>query len=853
MSKNLQLSVHLNAIDKATAPIRAIMNATGGLGKQLKQTRDQLKTLQGQQSNIDSFKKMSAASKENSAAMVAQQQKVKALAAGMREADAPTKAMSKEFKAATREAHRLKEVHTQNSQKLQVLRSALKDAGISTRHAKDGALGFGQAERDLKSRIDATNKSLADQKNRLAAVSEQQRKLSQAKASYQSGMQTASNLTTTGAGGLAAGGGALYGLGRLAQTGMEFDTKMSTTQGLARLKKGSPELNALREQAKKLGAETMFTAVQAAEGQGFLAVSGFTPQAILDAMPPILDLAKAANLELGQTSDIASGVLLGMGLESKEMLRVSDVLASTFSGSGTTLESLSETFKVAAPIATTLGISLEAMAAMAGELGNKDQRGAMAGTGISTIFTRLAKPTKEVTAALDKIKVSLTTAGGKFRDPEDIFEEIYRKTKAMKETDRLAVFGGIAGLNALKSLIPLVESAGAGKLQESIRARKAAGGIAAEQSFVMSDNLSGDLEGLYSALDGIKIDVFEEQNGALRELAASAVDVVRAFGLWANENPNLLASLIKTAAIIAAMVATGGALMLTIGSILGPLVMMKYALTVFGIKSLGVISAIKGIGGALLFIGKAMLASPIFWILAILAGAAYLIYKNWDAFSGFFIGLWTQVKEAFSGGIAGVAALIINWMPLTLFYKAFAGVMSYFGIELPGRFTNFGSMIVDGLINGFKEKFGALQSAVTGLGGKVSGWFKDKLGIRSPSRVFMQFGSDTAEGLALGIAANQNSPLKQVAGMAKQVAAAGALSLAAGMSFASDIQFDNRAPISSASQGVSQQSPTIYNTFNVYASPGMDEEGLARLVEKYVDRTQRQQQIRVRSRFGDLD
>lgn len=989
MARNLQLQVVLSALDKATAPLRAITKSSSGLGAQLKQTRDQLKGLQSQQSNIQSFKALKAASEQSKQAMSEQQQKVKQLAAGMRQAEVPTKAMTKEFQAATREAHRLKQSHSANSQQLQAMRGKLSEAGISTKN-------LGEAERALRGRISETNQSLTEQQNRLKSVTEQQKRLSAAKAQYERTTQLASNMTTAGAGAMAAGGGALYGIGRVMQTGVEFDAGMSNVQALTRLDKNSPEMQKLRDQAKILGAETMFTATQAAEGQGFLAMAGFTPEAILDSMPGVLDLAKAGGMELSQTADIVSNVMSAMGMESSEMGRIGDALASTFTSTNTSLGSLGDTMKFAAPVASALGVDIETLLAMTGALGDAGIQGSMAGTGLSTIMVRIAKPTKEVLKGLDKIGISAKDAANQMKTPEKLLEQIYKKTKNMSDSERISVLGAISGQEALKSMVTLVNKAGTQELHESIQARNDALGTSARASKAMSDNLAGDLEGLSSAFDGVKITVFEDQNSALRSLAASATDVMRAINAWALANPELVSTIIKGAAVIAALVAAGGALLVMLGSLLGPLAMVKYAITVLGIKSLSIIPAIKAIGTTVMLLGKAMLASPlgIFMALAavaailiikhwdlvkaffkgfvqgfmqgfksmgsaladafkpllpalkvvtkagkaalkwvkdllapvtsaqekldaagvagksfgevigalaalagvaiviktigsailfmgkmalanpvvalivLLAGAAYLIYQNWAPIKEFFInlwggvsnylvGIWNQIKAAFSGGIGGIFALLVNWSPLGLFYKAmagvlgyfgvelpgtfsefggglissfteglsaawsgitefftarfedvktafsggiggisalivnwsplglfyqvFAGVMEYFGIDLPGKFSEFGAMIMQGLVSGIKNAAGAVKDAVVGMGDSVGGWFKDKLGIKSPSRVFMQFGDDTAEGLALGIAANKDSPLKQVAGMAKQVAAAGAIALSVGV------------------------------------------------------------------------
>lgn len=813
MSRNLQLQVVLSALDKATGPIKAIMNSSSGLGKQLKQTRDQLKGLQAQQSNIQSFKALKQASEQSKQAMAAQQQKVKELSMRMRETTAPTKAMTKEFQAAAREAHRLKQNHGANTQQLQAMRGKLNEAGISTRN-------LGDAERSLRSRITDTNKSLTDQQNRLKRVTDQQKRLSQAKAQYQRTTQLASSMTTAGAGAMAAGGGVLYGGARLMQTGMEFDTSMSKVQSLARLDINSPEMKALREQARKLGADTMFSATEAAQGQGFLAMAGFTPQAILDAMPGMLDIAKSGDIDLALTADIASNILTGMNLEAADMARVGDILVGTFTRSNTSLAMLGDTMKYVAPVAASVGQDIETVAAMAGKLGDAGIQGSMGGTALRSIINRLSSPPKAAADALDALGISAKDAQGNMRGMPDVLTELYEKTKLMGTADRSAALKAIAGSEAVSAMQVLVKQAGSGELQEFVATLRNAQGEAAETARKMAENLTGDLDEFFSAFNDVKIEVFEGQNTALRDLAKSATETMRAFGEWAKENPELLATLIKIVAITAGLIAVGGALMLTLGSILGPIAMIKYAMVVLGIKSLGVAAAFKSVGGALMVIGKAILANPIVALIVAIAVAAYLIYKHWEPIKQFFIDLWDSVSSLFAG--------------------------------IPDKFRAFGSMIIDGLVGGIKEKFGALKDTVVGMGASVGGWFKDKLGIRSPSRVFMQFGGDTAEGLALGIAANKNSPLKQVAGMAKQVAAAGALSLASGMSFASDIQFDSRAPISAASAQGGQQSASPI-TINVYGAPGMDETMLAQLVQRELEKAQRQQQMRTRSRFGDLD
>ena len=127
-----------------------------------------------------------------------------------------------------------------------------------------------------------------------------------------------------------------------------------------------------------------------------------------------------------------------------------------------------------------------------------------------------------------------------------------------------------------------------------------------------------------------------------------------------------------------------------------------------------------------------------------------------------------EIPKAFDNGLAGVAAMILNFSPLGLFYRAFSGVMSYFGVELPGKFTEFGSMIIDGLVNGLKNKAAAAKDAVLGLGTSIKNWFTGDLQIHSPSRVFVGYGANISEGAALGITAQSDLVRKAALGMASQ-------------------------------------------------------------------------------------
>lgn len=114
--------------------------------------------------------------------------------------------------------------------------------------------------------------------------------------------------------------------------------------------------------------------------------------------------------------------------------------------------------------------------------------------------------------------------------------------------------------------------------------------------------------------------------------------------------------------------------------------------------------------------------------------------------------VWDEIQNAFNGGLSGISALIINWSPIGLFYSAFAAVLSWFGIELPAKFTGFGSMIMNGLLNGIKAGATSVLTYITNIGNQIKTAFAGIMGIKSPSRVFMGYGVNMIEGLNIGLA-----------------------------------------------------------------------------------------------------
>jgi TP901 family phage tail tape measure protein len=177
---------------------------------------------------------------------------------------------------------------------------------------------------------------------------------------------------------------------------------------------------------------------------------------------------------------------------------------------------------------------------------------------------------------------------------------------------------------------------------------------------------------------------------------------------------------------------------------------------------------LKLAGQAILWLGRALMLNPIGLLITGIALAAYLIYRHWQPIKTFFTGLWAEVKTGFSGGLSGILGVLVNFSPLGWLYRAFAGVMRYLGVELPGKFTEFGSLLISGLVNGIRNNAGQLKDSVIGIGSAVKDWFTDTLGIESPSRVFIGYGANISQGAALGISSHAALVRQAALGMAAQ-------------------------------------------------------------------------------------
>ncbi|MCK3129717.1 phage tail tape measure protein [Escherichia coli] len=631
--KTLDIRVAFSAVDRLTRPAENARRLMGQFGDSIQRTQGAIKNLERQ---ARSFERARDAVSKADAGIVKARRQLNALNQLQRTGTVLSEKQQKLMQQLSTRLERLNESRTREIQKMRELGGELKRHGISL-------TGSDNTIQQAIRRTEQYNNQLERERQALARVT-------RARERYSRAQETAGKLKTGGAlatGAAAAGG---YAAGRFLQPAIGFGKEMSRVQALTRIDQNSPQFKALREQALKLGSETQFTAGDAASGQAFLAMAGFTPQAIQAALPGVLSMATAGGMDLGETADIGSNILTQFGLSADQMDRVGDTLTAAFTRTNTDLRALGETMKYAGPVAGKLGISLEQAAAMAGVLANMGIRGSDAGTAMRASLARLASPPKAAAEALKELGVSVSDAGGKMRPMEDVLADLYKATRKYGEVDRVSFFKDIAGEEAFTSFMALVDAAGDGSLPKLRKELEGARGEAERTAKVMANNLDGDLKSLGSAWEGLRIRIADLIDGPLRSVTQWLTRVVSRVTALAQAHPALTRQLLIAGGALLAMTATVGSLSLAIGVLAGPLAKLRlgFSLLTGSMNAVRVLPALWGmVTGSVSLLGGAIgaLFSPVGLIVAALAGAAVLIWKYWDPIRAFFAGVFSGIME----------------------------------------------------------------------------------------------------------------------------------------------------------------------------------------------------------------
>ncbi len=731
MSK-LKLEVLFNAVDKVSGPIKTIIGGSKTMADVLKKTNSELKGFEATQRKIDSFRQLQnkldltsdkLAKYRNEHKLLKEQSKLSEL----------TEDQTKKLFNLEQGIRRLKSVQKGTTNEMSGLTRELYASGINMER-------LGQSESDLKNKIHLTTMELNKQKEALGKHTEAQKKYEK----MQERMGKANEMAKKGL--MIAGAGAAA-LAVPVKLSIDFESAMAdvkkvvdfdTPQQFKQMENDIISMSTRLPMAAK-----DIAAIYAAGGQ-----SGIAKNELSQFAESAIKMGVAFDISAEEAGASMAEMRAAFKFTQPQVEALANQINYLSNNSTQSAKKITEVVQRVGSIGEIAGFAASDLAAMSATLTAIEPE--VAATGLKNLTLALVKgesATKSQKAAfkslgLDYKKISK----GMVTDAQGTMIEVIQSLGNISDASRLATVNDLFGSEGLAVIGQMYNNVD--KLKSNLKDM----GDTTKYGTSMWDEYASR-----AATTANNIQLAKNQMAALgitignvllpgvNSMIGSFNGVMSSVQKWAQANPGLASGLVKVA--IGAIAIVGGLSALSIGliTIFGPMMMVGRA---FGAVAL----AAKGMS-------MALLTNPITWIVLAIAGAALLIYKNWAPISAFFVGIWNTIKTAFNGGITGISALIINWSPIGLFYSAFAKVLSWFGVDLPAKFTGFGAMILEGLKNGILSKVNAVKDAITGAVSGVIDKARGILGIHSPSRVFMGIGDYTMQGMANGIANANGLPI----------------------------------------------------------------------------------------------
>jgi hypothetical protein len=886
MATPLTLKLILAGAAKAVAELKPLDKQSRAAAAGLKQSRDALKLLNGQLAQIDGIRKYQGE-------LTNQSNGLKVLRTNLNSVTRTYGANSAQAVALQAQVAKATAAYDKQRNTLLQLRSAATASGIRNLTADQSR---------LRSEVTSTHAVIAQQRARLEALANVGARKAKMRETFGKTRAVAGSLAMAGAAGI----GTAYGVRRAVDEPLhqirDYETNTARIESLGL---GKEESDRAIEYAKRM--KSFGTSMNDNLGLMLDATTAFADVHHAEMVTPTLAKMKFANkamfgAEKGEENeakfmDMLKVIEARNGLSSKEeFVKQADMVQRVITATGGRVDSTQWLDFVKRGGIAAKGLSSEAMYYQMEPI-VQILSGASAGVGLRGAYQNLyqGRTTKRAAQNLDKYGL----IGDKSKVKHD-------KTGQTSSLDPGALLGSdLFRTNQFewmeKVLLPQLAKKGISDEKGivdaigSIFSNTSASGLFS-QMFLMRDQIHKNAKlnaGAFGidqldnrarrSLSGQELDAQARFHDAMRDAGAAILptyisllgtvtSAMQGVTNFARENPVLASYLGKSVLWLGLLAAGFAAVTLGAAALLGPFAVVRYGLGLFGIKA-AVLSpvltlmsrAIGGVATGIMWLGRALLMNPIGLAVTGIATAAFLIYRYWGPISGFFSGLWDRAKAAFSefwqylGGsmpaaLATVGAAILNWSPLGLFYRAFAEVMQWFNIELPANFTTFGAQIMQGLVNGITGGLGAVQDAISGAAESTLNWFKEKLGIRSPSRVFMEAGGYIVEGAAIGI--DRSLPMLRAAALGLAGATSvGVPAMASTFPLSLD-SFDTRPPLAApaagrAGAGIVVQGDTI--TIHITAAPGGDAQGLARAIRAELDKREADKRARMRGAFIDYD
>ena len=307
------------------------------------------------------------------------------------------------------------------------------------------------------------------------------------------------------------------------EVGSGFEASMSKVQALSGA--STTELEQMESVAKQLGSSTKFSAQEVADGFSYMALAGWNAQQSIDAIPGIVNLAAASEMDLAEASDMVTDYLSAFGMEASEAGKMADMIAHAQANSNTSTRQLGDAFGNCAANMHAAGQDMETTTSFLEAFANQGVKGSEAGTKLAAIMRDITAKMKDGAIQIGDTAVAVTDADGNFRDLTDIMIDVEAATDGMGTAERSAALAAtftsrsVGGLN-------MILAEGMDKISGYEEDLRNCDGAASDMASAMQNNLSGKLTEFNSALEGLGIQLYGYFSGPLSNIVSTATKLI---------------------------------------------------------------------------------------------------------------------------------------------------------------------------------------------------------------------------------------------------------------------------------------------------------------------------------------
>lgn len=451
----------------------------------------------------------------------------------------------------------------------------------------------------------------------------------------------------------------LVGLGATAvKTAADFEQSMAQVAAIAGLDRTGAEFEALSDKAKQMGADTKFSASEAADAFNYMAMAGWDASQMMDGIAGIMDLAAASGEDLALTSDIVTDALTGFGLAAADSGHFADVLAAASNSANTNVAMLGESFKYVAPVAGSLGFSIEDVSVALGLMANSGIKASQAGTSLRSLFTNLVHPTGQAEDAINELGISVINMDGSMKPLNQIMLELRDAFGGLTDAQKAQYAAMLAGQEGMSGFLAIVNASDADfqKLTENINN---ADGTAQDMAATMMDTTEGAIEQLKGTLESLAIELGEVLIPIVTDFVRWLTGVIDKFNETGDGTKKLIVTLGLVAAALGPVMTIVGTLIKVFTGVSG---VVKTVVSTVGQlvgAASGAAGPMTGLAATIAKIGPvvASIAAPVAAVVAAVVALGAAFKHLWDTSEQFretMTGIWDGIKSSFESFTQGI-------------------------------------------------------------------------------------------------------------------------------------------------------------------------------------------------------